>query len=57
MVFDIQEKKICPATEFGILDAAKTLIASLETASSGAQMAISTEVLVLKRNPKISYEP
>ena len=57
MVFDIQEKKICQGTEAGILDAAITLIASLETASSGAQMAISTEVLVLKRKPKISYEP
>ena len=57
LVFDIMEKKVCQGSEFGILDAAKTLIASLETASSGAQMAISTDVLVLKRNPKISYEP
>jgi len=57
MVFDIEDKIICSATEAGILDAARTLIASLETASSGAQMAISTEVLVLKRKPKISYEP
>ena len=57
LVYDIQQRKICPAEEFGVLDAAQTLIVSLETASSGAQMALSTEVLVLKRNPRVSYEP
>lgn len=40
-----------------MLDPAQTLIVSLETASSGAQMALSTDVLVLKRNPRISNEP
>lgn len=57
LVYDIPERKIRSATESGVLDAAKTLIVSLETASSGAQMALSTDVLVLKRKPRISYEP
>lgn len=57
LVFDLYQKKICPAEEAGVLDAAQTLSVSLETASSGAQMALSTDVLVLKRNPRISYEP
>ena len=57
LVYDTLERKIRPAAESGVLDAAKTLIVSLETASSGAQMALSTDVLVLKRKPKISYEP
>lgn len=57
LVYDTQAKKIRPASEAGILDAAQTLVVGLETASSGAQMALSTDVLVLKRKPKISYEP
>ncbi len=57
LVYDIQKRKISPARESGVLDAAQTLIISLETASSGAQMALSTDVLVLKRKPRISYEP
>lgn len=56
-VYDLRQKKTLPALEAGVLDAAQTLIVSLETASSGAQMALSTDVLVLKRNPRISYEP
>jgi chaperonin GroEL len=57
LVFDLYRKKIRPAEEAGVLDAAQTMVISLETASSGAQMALSTDVLVLKRNPRISYEP
>ena len=57
LVFDLQQKRIRLAEESGVLDPAQTLIVSLETASSGAQMALSTDVLVLKRNPRISNEP
>ena len=57
LVFDLHQKKIRPALEAGVLDPTQALIVSLETASSGAQMALSTDVLVLKRNPKISHEP
>lgn len=56
LVFDLYQRKIRPAVEAGVLDPAQMLIVSLETASSGAQMALSTNVLVLKRNPKIAYE-
>lgn len=57
LVFDVEEKEFCPAAEIGLYDPARSLIVSLETASSGAQMAISTEVIILKKNPRISYEP
>ncbi|GAB4504726.1 MAG: chaperonin GroEL [Anaerolineales bacterium] len=57
LVFDTQRRKILPVEECGVLDAAQTLMVSLETASSGAQLALSTDVLVLKRKPKISYQP
>lgn len=57
LVFDVEEKELCPATEIGLFDPAPALIVSLETASSGAQMALSTEVIILKKNPRISYEP
>jgi chaperonin GroEL len=57
LVFDLRQRKIRPASESGVLDAAQTVIASLETASSGAQMALSTDVIILKRKPRISYNP
>lgn len=57
LVFDLQEKKIHPALEAGVLDAALVLCTSLETAASGARMALSTDVILLKRNPRLSYEP
>lgn len=57
LVFDVEEKELCPAAEIGLYDPARSLIVSLETASSGAQMAISTDVLILKKNPRVSYEP
>lgn len=56
-VFDLHQRKICTSDEAGILDAAQTLVVSLETASSGAQMALSTDVIILKRKPRLSYEP
>lgn len=57
LVFDVEEKELCQAAEIGLYDPAQSLITSLETASSGAQMALSTEVIILKKNPRISYEP
>ncbi len=57
LVFDVEEKELCPADEIGLLDPVRSLVVSLETASSGAQMALSTEVIILKKNPRISYEP
>lgn len=57
LVFDIQKRCISPALEAGVLDAALVLRACLETASSGARMALSTDVILLKRNPRVTYEP
>lgn len=57
LVFDVEERELCQAAEIGLYDPARALIISLETASSGAQMALSTEVIILKKNPRISYEP
>jgi chaperonin GroEL (HSP60 family) len=41
----------------GILDAAGVLRLALETAVSGAAIALTTEAMVLKRNPTQSMEP
>lgn len=57
LVFDVEEKELCAAEEIGLYDPALALIAALETAVSGAQMALSTEVMVLKKNPRVSYQP
>lgn len=57
LVFDLQKRKLAPAVEAGVLDAAQVLCACLETASSGARMALSTDVTLLKRNPRVTYEP
>ena len=56
-VFDVLQKKIVPAREAGLLDPTLVLQAALETAASGAMLALSTAVIILKRRPKFSYEP
>lgn len=57
LLFDTRQRTIRPALEAGVLDATQTLLVCLETASSGAQMALSTDVLILKRKPRVTYEP
>jgi chaperonin GroEL len=57
LIFDLHQRKIRPALEAGVLDAVQVLYTSLETAASGARMALSTDVVVLKRNPRVSYDP
>jgi chaperonin GroEL len=57
LVYDVVSNKLTSAEEAGILDAAKVLRVALESASSGAMMAITTEVLVMKRKPRMTYEP
>ena len=58
-VFDILRDCIEPAKEAGVMDAAKVLRRALETAASGAEMALSVDVTVLKKNPRtnVGYEP
>ncbi len=57
LVFDVEEKELCAAEEIGLYDPALALIAALETAVSGAQMALSTEVMVLKKTPGSVISP
>ena len=58
-VFDILADEIKPAKEAGVMDAAKVLRRALETAASGAEMALSVDVTILKKNPRVNvdYEP
>lgn len=56
-VYDVIQKEIVEARSAGVLDATKVLRAALETASSGARLALSTGVIVLNRKPDIRYEP
>lgn len=49
--------KTVAMTEAGIFDAVGVLRLALETAVSGAALALTTEVMVLKRNPQQSMEP
>jgi chaperonin GroEL len=56
-IFDVLQKQFVSARQAGLLDPVKVLRVALETAASGAVMALSTEVVILKRKPKLSYEP
>ena len=56
-VYDVLQKEIVEARSAGVLDATKVLRVALETASSGARLALSTGVVVLNRDPDMSYEP
>jgi chaperonin GroEL len=58
-VYDVLRETIQPAREAGVMDAAKVLRRVLETAASGAEMALSVDVTVLKKRPvtNVSYEP
>jgi chaperonin GroEL len=55
--YDVRQDRITIMEEAGILDAAGILRLALETAISGAIMALTTDTVVLKRHPKTSYEP
>lgn len=55
--YDAVQDRIVDMAEAGIWDAAGVLAAALETAASGAIMALTTETIVLKKKPQKSYEP
>ncbi len=55
--YDAQTNTIAPLSEIGLSDSAAVLCEALQIAASGALIALSTEVLVLKRNPETSFEP
>jgi chaperonin GroEL len=58
-VYDVLHEVIQPAQAAGVIDAAKVLRWALETAASGAEMALSVDVTVLKKRPvtNVGYEP
>lgn len=56
-VYDAVANCIRPGAEAGLLDPAGVLRIALETATSGAMLALTTGVLVLHRRPKESMEP
>lgn len=55
--YDVITGQVLPARQAGVLDSTLVLRAALETAVSGALMALSIDTLVIKRKPKVSYEP
>jgi chaperonin GroEL len=57
LLFDVIQGKTAAAQSARIFDAAKVLRVALETAASGATMALSTDTIILKQHPEMSYEP
>ena len=55
--YDAVARKIVPMAKTGIVDAAGVLRHALQTAASGSVMALTTETMVLKRDPQTSMEP
>jgi chaperonin GroEL len=58
-VYDVVWERIEPARQAGVMDALKVVRRVLETAASGAEMALSVDVTVLKKRPvtNVGYEP
>jgi chaperonin GroEL len=58
-VYDVRRASIVPASEYGLLDAASVIQHVLKTAVSGAVMALSVDVTVLKSRPvtNVNYDP
>ncbi|MBN2549182.1 MAG: hypothetical protein JXB15_08500 [Anaerolineales bacterium] len=56
-VYDVLSGRVVEARQARLLDSTKVIRAALESAVSGASLALSTETVILKRKPKISYEP
>lgn len=55
--YDAVARQIADMRVAGILDAAGILRLALETAVSGAVMALTTDTIVLHASPQVSYEP
>ena len=55
--YDVRQGEILPLQEAGLLDPAKVARVVVETAVSGAAIALSTDAIVLKRQPEISVQP
>jgi chaperonin GroEL len=57
LLFDVIQHHLTSARAARIYDAAKVLRIALETAASGATMALSTDTIILRRRPEMTYEP
>jgi len=55
--FDAMQQKVVDAQAAGVLDAAEVLTVVLQSAVSGALMALSTDAIVYHRKPQTSLEP
>lgn len=57
IVFDVMRERWVDGAAAGLLDSAEVLTTAFETAVSGAVMALSIDCVILKKKPKLSYEP
>ncbi len=57
VTYDALHNRVVDAHKTGVLDVTDVLVAVLQTASSGALMALSTDTIVYHRKPKESMEP
>jgi chaperonin GroEL len=55
--YDVMTDRVRPYSEAGLFDPAGVLRIALETAVSGAMLALTTGAIVLHRKPKESFEP
>lgn len=55
--YDAMSHSIRDMRQAGIMDPVDVLIAALETAASGALLALTVGAVVLRRNPETDYEP
>lgn len=55
--YDVATNTMCDMCASGITDPTAVLAAALQSAASGAAIMLTTDALVLKRNPTLSFEP
>jgi chaperonin GroEL len=55
--FDWEQQAVVDAHAAGVVDAADVLVTVLQSAGSGAMMALSTDAIVYHKKPVQSFEP
>jgi chaperonin GroEL len=55
--YDVLSQSVTNVDGAGIVDPVAVLVAALETAASGAMLALSVGAIVLRSNPETTYEP
>lgn len=56
-VYDVLTGQYRGAYEAGILDPTQVILSALESAASGAMLALSIDAMVLNKRPEMSYDP